>query len=39
MAIRDIEPTGKPAATELHRRVHSTDTRLHYYDIGISELR
>jgi len=32
--------TGKqPAVIELSRRVHSTDTRLHYYYIGRSELR
>ena len=39
MTIWGIELTGKqPAAIELSRRVHSTDTRLHYHYIGISEL-
>jgi len=34
-----IKLTGKqPAATELTRRDHSTDIRLHYRCIGISEL-
>jgi len=40
MVIGCFKPTGKqPAAMVLTRRDHSTDTRLHYHDIGISELR
>ena len=40
MVIRGIKLTGKqPAAIELPQRGHSTDTGLHYYYIGISELR
>jgi len=40
MAIRGIKLMGKqPTALELSRRVHSTDTRLHYHCIGRSELR
>ena len=40
MAIQGIRLTGKqPPAMELPQRVHSTDTRLHNYYIGRSELR
>jgi len=40
MVIRGTKPTGKqPAAIELSRRDQSSDTRLHYHYIGISELR
>jgi len=40
MVFWGIELTAKqPAATELPRRGHSTDTRLHYHYTGINELQ
>jgi len=39
MVIRGIKLTGKqPAAIELTRRDHSTDTRLNYHYTGLREL-